>query len=453
MKFVRREVKEKSADWGELRKIKKHIIVKKGLPNIPNLVLQTDEGLSFTAILRWKKELRLYLFDAEGRMIYGHSYFESLKETYSDLKTKSKKISRFPQVEKPLSAAQINQQFDKKFQRIWTQLANKMKISKKFRRDRPLVKGVTQPRDGIYGTKLEKGFIYVPVGSTKLREIFTFYSLFFFIPPHIRSNTDIAEALSFLMLRSFKQFQEEPLIKNRSSTEIILQLAPWGTLRPTMILNILNKISQYFDSTWETQDFISFTSLPFNDVKNLSRQNLPKIFCRLFAISQNADFLLLANLLGLPFGIDCSIPVELSNNENLKLYSWMKNWQFNRILPYLEREKSVYTKGQRRALDEALMFQYANVLDLKLISAKFGEFEIFNKSDLPVILSRLIQVFPDGNEKEISFQKVGLPPQEARTISLISLKVSVDFPIRIQYQLIKSLENNLQPIFTGTLVI
>ncbi|MFX0171238.1 MAG: hypothetical protein ACFE9L_04905 [Candidatus Hodarchaeota archaeon] len=453
MKFVRREVKEKSADWGELRKTKKRIIVKKGLPNIPNLVLQTDEGLSFTAILRWKKELRVYFFDTEGRMIYGHSYFESLEEIYSDLKKKSKKISRFPPVDKPLTTAQINQQLDKKFQRIWTQLANKMNVSKKYRHNRPLVKGIAHPKDGIFGTKLKKGFLYVPVESTKLMAIFTFYSLLFFFPPPIRYNTDIAEALAFSILRSFKQFKSEPLIKNRTSSTIISKIAPWVVLEPMVILNILNAVSMYFDSPWETQDFISFTSLSFDNVKNLSRQNLPNLFCRLFAISQNVDFLFLANLLGLPFGIECPIPVEFSDNVHMKLYSWIKNWEFVKILPYLEQENSAYTKGQHRALDEVLMFQYANVLDLKLISAEIGEFKILNKSDLPVILSRLIQVFPDGNEKEISLQKVVLPPHEARIIKLISLKVSIDFPIRIQYQLIKSLEYNLQPIFVGTIVI
>jgi len=453
MSFIRREVKEKSADWGELRRLKRNIIVKKGLPNVPDLVIQTDSGLSYMGVIQWKNELRVYLFDAKGQMLHGESYFQAIQEVYKDLRSKSKKIARYPTLEKEITISQRNYQLDKRFHQVWTQLAKKINVPKKYRHDRPLVKGIVQPTDGIFGTKLEKGFIYVPFESTKLMAIFTYYSLISFFPTPIRCNTDIAEALSFLMLRSFKQFREEPLIQNRTSTTIIPQIAPWGALRTTMILNILYKVSRYFDSPWNTQDFIFFATLPIDNVRNLSRQKLPTLFCLLFTISQNADFLVLANLLGLPFGIECSIPVELSDNTTLKLYSWLKNWQFTRLLPYIKQEHSTFTKGQLRALNEALIFQYANVLDLKLISAKFGKFEIVNKSDLPILLIEIIQVFPDGNEKEISFQKVVLHAHETQVFNLKSLKISVEFPIRVQYQLIKSLKNDIQPLFTGTLVI
>ncbi|MFX0182457.1 MAG: hypothetical protein ACFE95_05165 [Candidatus Hodarchaeota archaeon] len=450
MSFIKREVKEKSADWGELRRIKRHVILKKGLPNVPNLVIQTDSGLSYMGVIQWKNELRVYLFDTKGQMLHGESYFQAIQEVYKDLRSKSKKIARYPTIKKEISISQRNYQLDKRFHQIWTQLAKKMNVPQKYRHERPLIKGIVHPTEDIFGTKLEKGFIYVPFESTKLMTVFTYYSLISFLPPPIRRNSDIAEALSFLMLRSFKQFRDEPIIQNRPSSPIIPQIAPWGVLRPAMILNILNKISRYFDSPWNTQDFIFLAKLPINNVRNLSRQKIPTLFCLLFRISQNADFLVLANLLGLPFGIECPIPVELSENTTLKLYSWLKNWQLTKLLPYVNQ--STLTKGQLLAFEEALNFQYAKVLDLNLISAKFGKFEIVNKSDLPIILTEIIQVLPDGNERELSFQKVVLPPYETHSFSLKSIKISVEFPIRVQYQLIKSLKDNVQPLFIGTLV-
>ncbi|MHA2203396.1 MAG: hypothetical protein ACW991_06880, partial [Candidatus Hodarchaeales archaeon] len=148
MKFVRREVKEKGADWGELRRIKRHVVVKKGLPSVPSLVINTDAGLSYMVLIHWKKEIRLYLFDLEGNMLHGLSYFSSFEEVSKDLHSKSKKIARHPPLEKKITRAQQNYQLDRKFQQIWVRLAKILRISKSQRRHRPLIKGIPQEADG-----------------------------------------------------------------------------------------------------------------------------------------------------------------------------------------------------------------------------------------------------------------------------------------------------------------
>ncbi len=455
MKFVRREVKEKGADWGELRRVKHHIVVKKGLPNVPSLVLKSDSGLSYMAIIQWRKELRLYLFDVEGKTLHGQSYYQSyqnLQEVYKDIRGKSKKVSRYPPAEKLITLSQRNYELDKRFQKVWVRIAKFFQVSKSHRRNRPLIKGINQKdAGGIFGTKQEEGFIHIPFQSPNLGAIFAYYSIYFFLPSSIRQNEVLAEALALKLLTSFKQYKHEPIMKNRNSFEIIHKMEAWNSLKNTDVFNILKKVSLYYDSSWGTQDFISLVNLPLNLIRNPSRQRLPKIFCQLFLISQNEDFINLANFLGLPFGFECTIPQKISEKESFSLFGWLKSWQFSKVLPYLQQKSLTLTKGQIRAIEEALNFQYTNVLQVELTTE--GIFNIKNKSDLPIILTSAIQIFPDGTESGLAFQKVTLQANSTYILDLNSLDIKGQSPIRFRYLLVKSPEEISHPVFSGTLVI
>ena len=450
MKFVRREVKEKGAEWGELRRIKRQVVIKKGLPSVPSLVINTDAGLSYMALIRWRKEARLYLFDAEGSMLHGHSFFSSFEEVYRDLRSKTKKIARYPPPEKIPSRVQQNYQLDKRFQQVWVRLAKILRISKSQRRKRPLIKGILHEADGIFGTKLEKNFIHIPYQSSKLGAIFYYYALYFFLPSSIQQNEALAEALAFKLLTSFKQLKCKSIMKNRESLKILQKLDLWDSLEPLEILNLLKKVTLYYDHPWETQDFLSLVKLPLNLIKIPSRQNIPKLFCQLFTISQNEDFLTLANFLGLPFNFECTIPRKMSEDSSL-LFSWLKSWQFSEVLSYLQKNRLTLTKGRIQAIKEALNFQYTNVLQIELTEK--GIFEIKNKSDIPIVLTSAIQILPDGTETEIAFQKVTLKSNSTILFDLKSLNIADQYPLRIQYLLVKSLESISRPVFAGTLVL
>ncbi len=453
MRFVRREVKEKTADWGELRRVKRHVILKKGLPNVPNLVLQSDSGLSYLVIIQWRKELRLYLFDSDGKILHGQSFFPPLQDVSKDIRSMSKKIARYPKLEKVLTLAEQSQQLDKRFHQVWLRLARLFRISKRNRRKRPLIKCIHQKADGIFGTRVEKDFIHVPYQSSELRVIFTYYSLFFFVPHPFRQNEDIAEAIAFKVLTSIKQFGDESPDDSRNSSNIFRQLDPWNNLTASEIMSLLKKMAIYNETWLRESDFLALVNCPVNLVRNPSRQNLPKIFCEMFSLNQNEVFLTFANILGLPFGFECHIPSNLSEKESFIAFFWLKNWQFSKFLSYFQEKRLSLAKGHIRAMEEALNYQYTTVLKIELIPETSGTFEMKNNSDLPVILTRPVQVFPDGSETEASFQEVTIPAQSKITLDLNSFKILKDFPIRFQYILTKSPDDVTQPIFTGTLVI
>ena len=453
MRFVRREVKEKSADCGELRRVKRHVILKKGLPNIPNLVLRSDSGLSYLVTIQWKKELRLYLFDSDGKMLHGQSFFPPLEDMFKDIQSKSKKIARYPTLEKEITLADQNHQLDKRFQQIWLRLAGLFRISKKNRRQRPVIKSLNQKADGIFGTRFEKDFIYVPLHSSKLRIIFTYYSLFFFVPYPFRQNEDIAEAITFKILTSIKQFKNESMDGIRNSSEIFSKLDSWNKLSASEIMSLLKKIVRYHENWLKKSDFFALVNCPIKLVKNPSRQNLPIIFCEMFSLSQNEDFLTLANILGLPFGIECPIPSNLIEKESLEVFFWLKTWKLSKLFFYLQEKRLTLTKGLVRAVEEALNYQYTTVLEINLISKTSGTLEISNNSDLPITIATAIQVFPDGTEREFSFQEIIIQAQSKTVLDLKSFKISIDSPIRFQYSIIKSPDDSTQPVFTGTLVV
>ncbi len=454
MKFVRREVKEKGTEWGELRRIKRQIVIKKGLPNVPSLVLKSDSGLSYIALIHSKKELRLYLFDIEGKIIHGQSYFQvhhNLEDVYKDICAKSKKVARYPPAEKSVTRAQQDYQLDRRFQRLWVKLAKKLMISKSHRRKRPLIKGINKEAKGIFGTLPGKDFIQVPYQSPHLGNIFAYYSIYYFLPSPIRQNEDLAEALALKILISFKKYKNTPIMQNRNSFEILNKLDPWNTLELTDLFNILYKVSLYYDFPWKTQDFIIFINLPLNLVKMSSRHFLPNLFGQLFSNSQNMNFLTLACFLGIPFDLNYHIPPEISNKVSILLCNWLKTWQFSKILPVLQQKRIQFSPGQIKAIEEALHFQYSNVLHIDL--NKNGVFKVKNKSDIRIILTSVVEILPDGIETEITFQPVTLNANSTISFDLNSLNVKDKFPLRIQYSLVNSPEDISRPIFIGTLVI
>ncbi|MHA2328848.1 MAG: hypothetical protein ACXACR_10050, partial [Candidatus Hodarchaeales archaeon] len=451
--FIRREIKEKGADWGELRRIKSHVVLKKGLPNIPDLVIKSDIGISYIVIMNWKRELRLYLFDSDGGMLHGQSYYQDFQELYQDFSSKSKKVARFPSVKKPPTRSQKDQNLDAKFKRVWTILAKKFNMSKKIQRNRPYIKGIEYQAHGIFGTKLERNFILIPEQSTKKSIIFTYYSLYFFLPQSIQENSDLAEALAFKFLTFFPKFKHEEISEERNSYEIMQKLNPWDSLKPSDGLKILKRVILYYDSPWQTQDFLYLVDQPLNLLTNLTRQKIPGLFCNLFSGYQNEDFLILANFLGLPFGFKCTIPSKFSNEELLELYEWLNCWYFAKVLPFMQKNRAKLTNGQNRAIKEALNFQYANVLKIELDSREAGKFVITNKSDSSIILTTATQIFPDGAEAEISFPNLIIKAHSKDSLNLRSLIGSIETPIRIRYEIVKSSKDISSPIFTGNFVV
>jgi hypothetical protein len=453
MRFLRKEVTEKAADWGELRRVNSQVIVKRGLPNIPNLVIKTDAGLSFLVIVVWRKELRLYLFDSIGTMLYGQSYHDNLDNVYQDLKSKSKKIARFPKLKKPITQAQRDSHIDKQFKEVWNHLAKTLHIPQRYRKNRPLIKESSTTEGGIYGTKATEEFIYVPRKSNRLGTIFTFYSLLFFLPTNIRQNKAIGEAIAFSLLKTIKKFQRENLDPEWPFYKIYQHLDNWLKISSINLLKALDKLSEYYDTFWRTTDFIELVKSKLDLVENTSRKKISKLYCELFSKTQNLDFLILSGFLGLPFGFDCAINTKYTENELISIFLDLKSWRISNVLNYLNQKQNFISRGLLKSIKEALNFQYGCIIEIEMDLKDNNKVVLRNRSDLPIFLTSAIKVFPDGREDFSSFQETIIQPSKKLSLDLRTLGKVDNTPIRFEYSVKKSPNKISKPFFKGTIVI
>jgi len=452
MHFLRNEVHEKTADWGELRRVKSQVILKRGLPNIPNLMIRTDEGLSFLGIVRWKKELRLYLFNSEGRMLHGQSYDNTLDKVYKDLKSKSKKIARYPPPKKPITQAQREFHLDKQFKKVWLHLAKIFQISQKITKNRPLIKESVTINDGIFGTKVTEGFIYVPSKSQKLETIFTFHSLFFFLPNNIHQNKIIGEALAFNLLRSLKKFQSETVDTKWVFYTIFKQVSRWQKKDQIKLLKAFNIISEYYDTAWKTEDFLELAKSEFDIIECTTRRKISNLFFDLFSKTSNIDFLVLSTFLGLPFGIEYSIPKENNENELISAFKALKFWQISKVLDYLKQQQNLLSSGILKAINEALNFQYGCVIGINIDSNDNKIVLLKNKSDLPIILTSAVQISPNGREFPMKFQEVVLKPSLVTSFDITVINIKEELPVRVEYIILRTPNSIVKPIFKGVII-
>ncbi len=453
MRFLRNEVTEKAADWGELRRVNSQVIVKRGLPNIPNLVIKTDAGLSFLAIVVWRKELRLYLFDSMGSMLYGQSYYDNLDEVYNDLKSKSKKIARFPPLKKPITQAQRDSQIDKQFKGVWNHLAKVFQIPQSYRKNRPLIKESSTTEGRVYGTKVTEEFIYVPYKSNRLGTIFTLYSLFFFLPINVRQNIAIGEAIAFHLLKSIKKFQNEKMEPDWPFLRIYQHLDVWQKKKPINLIKALYKLSEYYDQTWKTTDFLELVNSKLDLVENTSRKKISQLYCELFSRTQNLDFLILSVFLGLPFGFNCAVPSKYFGNELISIFFDLKTWRISNVLNFLNQKQESITRGLLKAIREALNFQFGCIIKIEMDLGDINRVILKNQSDLPIFLISAVQVFPDGTELFKSFQEVMIQPSKILPLDLRIFGKVDNTPIKFEYCVKKSPNSISKFFFKGTIVI
>lgn len=452
MYFLRKEVHEKTADWGELRRVNSQVILKRGLPNIPNLMIRSNEGLSFLGIVNWRKELRLYLFDSDGRMLHGQSYYNNLEEVYKDLKSRSKKITRYPPLKKPITQAQHESQLDKQFKKVWLHLAKIFHISQKITKNRPLIKESATASDDIFGTRVTEEFIYIPTKSQNLETIFAFYSLFFFLPNNIHQNKIIGEAVAFNLLRSIKKYQTERVHSNWEFSTIFNQVSVWHKKDPIKLLKALNRISEYYNSTWKTKDFLELVESEFDIIEYTTRRKISDLFYDIFSKTLNLDFLVLSTFLGLPFGIEYSIPVENSENELISVFKALRHWQISKVLDYLNQQQNLISSGILKAIKEALNFQYGCVIEINIDTNDNTIVLLKNKSDLPIILTTAVQISPNGREFPIIFQEVVLEPLLVTSFDIRTINIKEELPVRVEYVILRTPKSIIKPIFKGAII-
>lgn len=453
MHFIRTEVREKTADWGELRRVKSHVILKKGLPTIPDLVLKTDAGLSFIGIIHWRKEIRIYLFDLEGSILHGTSYYDDLEKVYMDLKTKSKKIARYPPFKKPVLQSQRDHHIDKQFKQIWVQLVQHFRIPLKRRKKRPLIKESKIVRKSFFDARIENEFIHIPDEIGNKTMVFTFYTLLFFLPENLRSNDTLSRIIAYKILISLKLFQNEPLDPECNFYKIFDEFRSWKVKNPVKTIQVLERISKYYDKVWNTNDFLELTKLSYDVINSSSRTKISDIFYDIFSKTGNVDFLILASFLGLPFGLKYEIQDQFSDNTLIILFKHLQSYKISATIDYLNQHKISQKTGIRKAITEALNYQYSCILKLDMDPTDQLKIKIENRSDLFIILISAIQILPDGRELPCSFQEITLKPLSNLVFDIKEVVENYKNPLRIEYILIRSPTDAKKPIFKGTVVI
>jgi len=447
MSFIKLEVAEKKADWGELRRVKEKITVKKGLPNLPSLIFHTTEGLSYFALIRWKNELRVYSFNQEGVIIDGQSFMDDLETTYKEIKSKSKKVSRYPPIRKLKSLSQSSLELDLKFKLFWENLAQKFEIPSKIRKNRPLIRGVDHGRTGLDETEIDGKFIEIPIKSSEKSFLFTYYCLLFFLPPNIQRESEISGQLIQFLLKKFPKFRGK--IAAEDLDPDLRKFSKWNHLSIQEIYRVLYRVSEYYTENWETSDIIHLFDYPISQEIGFS-ESLIEIFCFLYEESRKISFLLLSNLLGIPYSHYCNETDLLQDSLPIQIFDSLKNFIFIPVLSALNSNKISFNKGQLKALKEGIQYQYAK--SVKILSVSNKMIELYNKSDLVILITVITQILSTGTEKIVFEDEIPINSQTSIKLNIKDYSNIERTPLRLNFQILYNIKSNQPPLFSGTIV-
>ncbi|WP_455141950.1 hypothetical protein [Candidatus Hodarchaeum mangrovi] len=447
MSFIKLEVAEKKADWGELRRVKERIIVKKGLPNLPSLIFHTTEGLSYFALIRWKNELRVYSFNQEGVIIDGQSFMDDLEAAYKEIKSKSKKVSRYPPIQKPKTLAESSSELDLKFKFFWENLAKKFEIPSKTRKNRPLIRGVDHERTGIDETAIDGKFIEIPIKSFEKSFLFTYYCLLFFLPSNMERESKISGFLIRFLLSKFPKFRGK--ITEGDLDSISRKFAKWNHLSIKEIFKVLYRISEYYTENWETSDIIGLFEYSLPQDLRIS-EGLVEIFCHLYKESRKTSFLFLSNILGIPYSHYCNKTDLLQDSLPIQICNSLRNFDFIPVLSALNSNRPHFNKGELKALKEGIQYQFSK--SVKILSVSNNMIELYNRSDLVVLITLITQLLSSGTEKVVFEDKIPINSQSSIRLNIKDYQNIEHTPLRLNFQILDNIKSNQSPLFSGAII-
>jgi len=448
--FLRREVKAKKAEWGELYKLKSVASVRKGLPNIPRLTILSEPWLSYIIAIKSGSEVRLYYYNNLGVLQHGDTFRKDEIPILERLQKKSRRIHRYPPKKKELTIIDITKQYDSQFRDLWNQITHHLKITKKRRRNRPVIKVVSTPHSGIFNTKIKGNFIYIQLNSPNLQHIFAFYSFYFLLPSPIRQNSAIAESIA---LRLYDSSRKNDSILHQvtfDAKKTIDSVEEWKDHSLQEILDFLDRLCMYNTEKWKTSDFLALRNIYKTQLPEVSRNNLHEIFCRLSERTGNSSLSLLASILAFSFGKDCK-SYHSDESELSQVYFWILQGRIKRILDFLRNTTEMIPQGLRKAIMEALQYWYANILEISSNLNTPYEYRVKNKSDLAIILDNAKSLSPSGVSTALSFQKHVILPDGEISLSFSSYTKGLEVIISLNYFLVENKENIGTSVFTGTI--
>ncbi|MCK4848373.1 MAG: hypothetical protein KAT16_05075 [Candidatus Heimdallarchaeota archaeon] len=446
--FLRREVKAKKAEWGELYKLKSLTSVRKGLPNIPRLTILSEPWLSYIIAIKSGSEVRLYYYNNLGILQHGDTFLKEETQILEQIQKKSRRLHRYPPKKKELTIVDITKHHDSQFFDLWNQITRHLKIPKKRRRNRPVIKIVTENHSGIFNTKTKGNFIYIHLNTQNLLHVYTYYSLYFLLPSPIRNNSVIAENLALRLYDSYKKTDSILPQVTFTGKKTIDSIEEWKKYSSQEILTFLNRLCMYNTEKWECSDFLALRNISQTVFPEISRNNIHQIFCQISKETGNSSLSLLAAVMAFSFGKECKT-FHPDETEVSQIYSWIKQGRIKRILNFLRKNHTIVSQGLRKAIMEALQYWYANILEISSDSKTPYEYRIKNKSDLTIVLDNAKLISPSKSNTIITYQKQVILPYSEIILSFSSYTKEFDCIISLNYYLIENEANIGTSVFTG----
>jgi len=446
--FLRREVKAKKAEWGELYKLKSLGSVKKGLPNIPRLTIFSEPWLSYIIAIKSGSEVRLYYYNNVGVLQHGDTFIKKEIQILEQIQKKSRRLHRYPPKKKELTIVDITKQYDSQFLYLWNQITIFLKIPKKRKRNRPVIKVVTTSYSGIFNTKTVDNFIYIQLNTPNLQHIFTYYALYFLLPSPIRQNSVIAESIALRLYDSYKKTDSILPQVTFHGEKTIDSIEEWKNNSSQEILTFLNRLCMYNTEKWASSDFRSLRNMYQTKFPEVSRNSIHQIFCQISRKTGNSSLSLLAAIMAFSFGKECKT-FHPDETEVSQIYSWIKQGRLKRILYFLRKNQTTMSQGLQKATMEALQYWYANIMEISSDSKTPYEYRIKNKSDLAIILDNAKLINRSGRSTSLMFQKQLILPYSEKDLSFLSYTKESDCIISLNYFLVENEENIGKSVFTG----
>jgi len=446
--FLRREVKAKKAEWGELYKPKSLASVRKGLPNIPRLTILSEPWLSYIIAIKSGSEVRLYYYNNLGVLQHGDTFRKDEVNILEQIQKKSRRLHRYPPKKKELTIVDITKQYDTQFLDLWNQITHHLKVSKKRRRNRPVIKVVTTSQSGKFNTRIKDNFIYIQLNSNNLQPIFTFYSFYFLLPTPIKQNSVIAESLALRLYDSYKKSDSvlpQVTFTSKNSSDSVEE---WKGYSSQEIMSFLDRLCMYNTEKWVSSDFLALRSIYQTKLPKVSRNNLHQIFCQISKKTGNSSLSILASIMAFSFKMECK-SFHPDESEISQVYSWIKQGRIRRVLYFLRKISANFSQGLRKAIMEALQYWYANILEISSDSKIPNEYRIKNRSDLAIILDNAKLISSSGSSTALTFQKHVIHPDGDISLSFSSCTKELDRIISLNYFIVENEENIGTSVFTG----
>ena len=344
----------------------------------------------------------------------------------------------------------ITHKFDKKFSKIWKEVTNYLGVEKKIRQKRPVIRVSSMKYESVFQSKITDQYIHIPLRSEEQIASFFYFSFYYCLPKSIKLNEKVAQSIAWRMLISYKKKSVFISEKSIVFSSRFFPLVAWNQYSPKEIHRLLTKLSTYHTARWDEKDLLSLVDLSQEELPSITRQNLPKIFCRLAEANNNISLYLLATVLAFPFDGTCEGFTGKIGKEQ-RLYDWLTNRKVKEIYKFLKSPPTSDLIGLHKAVRESLEFLHANVLEIDSSSQNKSEFIFKNTSDLFVLLSGAKKVFPDGKEVSFPFKEMIIAPYSTIVVRFSLSDLTENQIISLKYHL--SLEKEIKRLFTGKIII